>query len=85
MIPYREQEYLWVEHIVKKECVIPTGLNFAPPPECDRPLNSLLEGLQKLTQGNFLPAVFVLGIIGHTFVHNVYIVFAVYYNSILFA
>ena len=62
LIPFDKSEYVWVESIMKKEGVIPTGLIHSRHfPTCDKPLEQLLSGLQELTQKNFLSSVFVLG------------------------
>ena len=61
-IPAEESQYVWVESIMKKEGVIPSGLlHLSCFPRCDKPLEQLLSGLQELTQKNFLSSVFVLG------------------------
>ena len=45
-IPSDESDYVWVESIMKKEGVIPSGLlHLNPFPACDDPLQQLLSGL----------------------------------------
>lgn len=62
LIPSHESQYVWIESIMKKEGVIPSGfLHSSHFPACDYPLEQLLSGLQELTQKNFLSSVFVLG------------------------
>ena len=61
-IPSDESDYVWVESIMKKEGVIPSGLLYSSTfPVCDDPLQQLLSGLAQLTQKNFISAIFVLG------------------------
>ena len=62
IIPFEESTYVWVDSIAKKEGVVASGATFLRSlPECEEPLDSLLVGLQELTQDNFYSAVFVLG------------------------
>ena len=62
IIPFEDSNYVWVDSIAKKEGIVPSGTTFLRSlPKCEQPLDSLLEGLQELTQDNFISAVFVLG------------------------
>lgn len=62
IVPFEDSKYVWVESIMKKQGVIPNGtINLRSLPACDKPLDTLITGLQGLTQSNFSSAVFVLG------------------------
>ena len=61
LIPLESQEYEWVQQVVDLASVIPDSPLLELVPHCDRPLETLLQGLQTLTQENFGSAVFVLG------------------------
>ncbi len=62
IVPLRECTYIWVDSIIKREGVVPNGVQFYKTlPACDKPLDVLLAGLRELTQSNFYSAVFVLG------------------------
>ncbi|XP_064396001.1 uncharacterized protein LOC135343012 [Halichondria panicea] len=54
IIPLRECTYVWVESVIKKEGVVPSGVQFYKTlptiPTPDRPLDVLLGGLRELTQ-----------------------------------
>ena len=61
VIPFRDSKYVWVEGI-KREGIIPASTSkLKSLPSCPRPLDTLLTGLQELTQSNFPSAVFVIG------------------------
>ena len=61
LIPLESQEYEWVQQVVDLASVIPDSPLLELVPHCDQPLETLLQGLQTLTQENFGSAVFVLG------------------------
>ena len=61
LIPVESQECEWVQQVVDLASVIPDSPLLELVPHCDRPLETLLQGLQTLTQENFGSAVFVLG------------------------
>ena len=49
--PFEESTYVCVDSIAKKEGVVASGATFLRSlPECEEPLDSLLVGLQELTQ-----------------------------------
>ena len=56
------QQHEWVEQVVHLASVIPDSPLLEIIPECDEPLDELLNGLHILTQENFGSAVFVLGV-----------------------
>lgn len=62
VIPLDEQEYEWVLPIIERLSVLPTSHPLLTViPQCTRPLEMLLTALKKLSQNNFVPAVFILG------------------------
>ena len=61
LIPLESQVYEWVQQVVDLTSVIPDSPLLELVPHCDQPLETLLHGLQTLTQENFGSAVFVLG------------------------
>lgn len=63
LIPRSEREFFWVESIVRSKGVVPRGIDYSSKlPDCNEsPLDALLEGLQEITQENFMSAIFVLG------------------------
>ena len=56
------QQYEWVEQVVHLASVILDSPLLEIIPECDEPLDELLNGLHILTQENFGSALFVLGV-----------------------
>ncbi len=67
IIPDTAQEYEWVPRIIEQGSVIPLASGIDVIPECRSPLRSLLRGLQLLTQDNYIPGVFVLGMFPFNF------------------
>ena len=62
IIAFDEQEYEWVAPIINKMSVLPTSHPLLGAiPQHRKPLKMLLKALKRLSQRNFIPAVFVLG------------------------